>query len=86
MPALVDNLLRQSALAPRFAGVRDHGEYPEQRGILRLVHRVPPKVSGDVFGMILYEPDFDVALALTYDLLPYYIIYARITSVYSVFI
>jgi hypothetical protein len=68
MPALVDNLLRQSALAPRFAGVRDHGEYPEQRGILRLVHRVPPNVFGDVFGMILYEPDFDMALLLRGDI------------------
>jgi hypothetical protein len=44
--------------------VRAHGEYLEQGGILRLVHRVPPKVFGDVFGMIPYEPDFDVALPL----------------------
>jgi hypothetical protein len=48
--------------APRFAGVRDHSEYVQQRGILRLVHRFPPKAFAVIFGMIPDETDFDVAL------------------------
>jgi hypothetical protein len=37
-------------------------QYLQQGGVLRLVHRVPPNVFGDLFGMIPHEPDFDLVV------------------------